>query len=95
LHTAALAGGFMLGLRLLQDYLVTPRVLGGAVGLSPLFTLVSVSITGILLGSFYVLLSIPLASLVVTIVDVVVRGVEPTEVEVPTVLFPAGDTESS
>ena len=46
-----------------------------------------------LFGSFYVLLSVPLASLVVTIVDVVVRGVDPSEVDVPAVLFPAKDPE--
>ncbi len=92
-HTAALAGGALLLIRLLEDYAVTPRVLGGAVGLSPLLTLVSVSVTGVLFGSFYVLLSIPLAALVATIVDVTVRGIDPAEVDVPTVLFPAQDTE--
>ncbi len=92
-HVAALAGGCLLGLRLLQDYLVSPRVLGGAVGLPPLVVLVSVSSVTILFGSFYVLLSVPLASLVVTIVDVVVRGVDPSEVDVPAVLFPAKDPE--
>ncbi|HZP72180.1 MAG TPA: AI-2E family transporter [Gaiellaceae bacterium] len=92
-HTAALAGIALLAIRLVEDYLVTPRVLGGAVGLPPLLTLVSVSVTGVLLGSFYVLLSIPLAALVATIVDVVVRGIDPAEVEVPTVLFPAQDAE--
>ena len=34
-HTAVLAGSALLVIRLLEDYLVTPRVLGGAVGLSP------------------------------------------------------------
>jgi len=92
-HTAVIAGAMLLGLRVLQDYLVTPRVLGGAVGVSPLIVLVSVFATGILLGGFYVLLAIPLASLIVTVVDVVVRGVDPAEEEVPTVLFPVGDAE--
>ncbi len=76
---------------MIEDYLVTPRVLGGAVGLSPLLTLISVSVTGVLLGGFYVLLSIPIASLVATIVDVTVRGIDPTDVEVPTVIFPSQD----
>jgi predicted PurR-regulated permease PerM len=93
-HVAALAGGSLLALRVLQDYLVSPRVLGGAVGLPPLVVLVSVSIVGILLGSFYVLLSVPIASLAVTIVDVVVRGVDPAEAEVPAVLFTPKETES-
>jgi predicted PurR-regulated permease PerM len=90
-HVAAFAGGALLAIRLVEDYLVTPRVLGGAVGLPPLLTLVSVAVIGVLLGGFYVLLSIPLASLVVTIVDVTIRGVDPAAVEMPTVLLPAGD----
>ena len=92
-HVAALAGGLLLGLRLCQDYLISPRILGGAVGLPPLVVLISVSVVGILLGSFYVLLSVPIAALVVTVVDVVVRGVDPAEAEVPTVLFSAREPE--
>jgi predicted PurR-regulated permease PerM len=92
-HTAALAGGALLIVRVVQDYVVNPRVLGGAVGLSPLLVLIAVSIVGVLLGPFYVLISVPLASLLVTVMDVVVRGVEPAEAEVPTVLFSAKDAE--
>jgi predicted PurR-regulated permease PerM len=91
-HIALFAAIALLAIRLLEDYLVIPRVLGGAVGLSPLLTIVSVSVTGILLGGFYVLLAIPIASLVATIVDVTIRGVDPAEVDIPTVLFPAQDT---
>ena len=91
-HVAALAGGGLLAIRLVEDYAVTPRVLGGSVGLPPLLTLVSVSVIGILIGGFYVLLSIPLASIVATVVDVAVRDVDPAEVETPTVLFPAQDS---
>jgi predicted PurR-regulated permease PerM len=87
-HTAVLAGAAMLGLRLLQDYLVNPRVLGGAVGLPPLLTMVAASATALLLGSFYVLLAIPITSLIVTVLDVTVRGVEPADVQVPTMLLP-------
>lgn len=39
------------------------------------------------------LLSVPIAALVVTIVDVTVRGVDPAEEEVPPVLLPARDPE--
>jgi predicted PurR-regulated permease PerM len=92
-HTAALAGGALLIVRVIQDYVVNPRVLGGAVGLSPLLVLIAVSIVGVVLGPFYVLISVPLASLLVTVMDVVVRGVEPAEEEVPTVLFSAKDAE--
>jgi predicted PurR-regulated permease PerM len=91
-HTALLAGGALLAIRLLEDYMVTPRVLGGAVGLSPLLTLVSVSVVGVLLGGFYVLLSVPIASLLATIVDVTLRGIDPADVEIPTVIFPSQDT---
>jgi predicted PurR-regulated permease PerM len=90
-HTAVLAGAALLVIRLTEDYLVTPRVLGGAVGLSPLLTLIAVSVTGVLLGGFYVLLSVPIAAVVATVVDVSLRGVDPAEVEVPTVIFPSQD----
>jgi predicted PurR-regulated permease PerM len=86
-HTAVYAGAALLGIRVAQDYIINPRVMGGVVGISPLIVLISVSVVGILFGGFYVLLSVPLASLVVTIIDVAVRGVEPGDEEVPTVLF--------
>jgi len=88
-HVAVFAGAALLAIRLVEDYVVTPRVLGGAAGLPPLLTLVSVSVVGVLLGGVYVLLSIPIASLVATIVDVTVRGIDPADVEPPTVIFPA------
>ena len=94
-HTAVFAGAALLLIRVLEDYLVTPRVLGGAVGLSPLLTLVAVSATGVLFGGFYVLLAVPIASLVATVLDVAVRGVEPTEVEIPTVIFTSQQDQSS
>jgi len=86
-HTAVYAGAALLAIRVAQDYVINPRVLGGVVGISPLIVLVSVSIVGILFGGYYVVLSVPLASLVVTIIDVALRGVEPAEEEIPTVLF--------
>jgi predicted PurR-regulated permease PerM len=86
-HTAVYAGAALLAIRVAQDYVINPRVMGGVVGISPLIVLVSVSIVGILFGGFYVLLSVPLASLVVTIIDVAVRGMEPADEDVPTVLF--------
>jgi predicted PurR-regulated permease PerM len=94
-HTAVLAGGALLVVRLLQDYIINPRVLGGVVGLSPLIVLVAVSITGVVFGPFYVLIAVPLASLLVTVMDVLFRGVEPADEDVPTVLFPAKETETS
>jgi predicted PurR-regulated permease PerM len=91
-HMALFAGLIVLGLRQFEDYVVVPKVLGHAVGLSPLVVLVSVTAVGILLGGFYVLLAIPIAAVLATLLDVVVRDVDPAEEEVPGVLFAgAGD----
>ena len=91
---ALAAGLIVLGVRLLEDYLVVPRVLGHAVGLSPLVVLVSVTAVGILLGGFYVLLAISIAAVLATLVDVVLRDVDPADQEVPTVLFPGAKEEA-
>jgi predicted PurR-regulated permease PerM len=87
-HTALFAGLIVLAVRQFEDYIVIPRVLGHAVGLSPLLVLVSVTSIGILLGAFYVLIAIPITAVLATLLDVVVRDVDPAEQEVPTVLFP-------
>jgi predicted PurR-regulated permease PerM len=92
-QTAAFAGLAVLLVRMFEDYIVVPRVLGHAVGLSPLIVLISVTALGLLLGGIYVLLAIPLAAVLATLVDVIVLNKEPTEEEVPTVLFPAKDAE--
>jgi predicted PurR-regulated permease PerM len=92
-HVALAAGLAVLVVRLLEDYLVLPRVLGHAVGLSPLLVLVSVFASAILFGGFAVLLAIPIAAVAATLVDVVVRGKDPAEEDTPTVLFSAQDTE--
>jgi predicted PurR-regulated permease PerM len=90
-QTAAKAGGVLLAIRVVQDYVINPRVMGGIVGLSPLIVMSSAIAVTTLFGPFYVLLSIPIISLLVTIVDVAARGVDPAEADVPTVLFPAGE----
>lgn len=82
------AGIAVLVLRQLEDYVIVPRVMGHAVGLSPLVVLVSVVGIGYLLGAVYVLIAIPIASVAATLVDVVVRGRDPAEEDAPTVLFP-------
>jgi putative heme transporter len=79
---------------MLEDYVVVPKVLGHAVGLSPLVVLVSVTALGLLLGGIYVLLAIPVAAIVGTLVDVVVRNRDPADEEVPKVLFPGQDRET-
>ena len=93
-HVALGAGIAVLFVRLLEDYLVLPKVLGEATGLSPLVVLFSVSAVTILFGGFAVLFAVPLAAVIATVVDVVVRGHDPAEEEVPTVLFPAKDAEA-
>jgi predicted PurR-regulated permease PerM len=91
---AIAAGVIVLVVRVLEDYLVIPRVLGDAVGLSPLLVLVSVAASALLFGEFAVLLAIPLAAVVATLFDVIVRDRDPAEEDVPTVLFPAQDVEN-
>ena len=94
-QTALAAGIAVLVVRLLEDYLVIPRVLGDAVGLTPLVVLVAVTSCGLLFGGFAVILAIPLAAVVATVIDVVVRDKDPAEEDVPTVIFPAKDAESA
>ena len=84
----------VLGLRLLQDYVINPRVLGHAVGLSPLIVLVTVTTVGLLFGGAYVLLATPLAAILATLVDVIVLDKDPGEEEVPALIFPAKDAET-
>ena len=93
-HVAVAAGICVLVVRLIEDYLIVPRVLGDAVGLSPLLVLVSVTAVGILFGGFAVVLAVPVVAVLVTVLDVVVRDVDPAEEDVPTVLFPAKDAET-
>jgi predicted PurR-regulated permease PerM len=94
-QTAVLTAVAVYGLRLLQDYVINPRVLGHAVGLSPLIVLVTVSIVAILFGPFYVMLSVPLAAVFATLVDVIVRDRNPAKEPVPAVIFPAKEREVS
>lgn len=93
-HTALAAGLCVLGVRLAEDYLIVPRVLGDAVGLSPLLVLVSVTAVGILFGGFAVILAVPIAAVLVTLLDVIVLDKDPAKEDAPTVLFPAKDLES-
>jgi predicted PurR-regulated permease PerM len=88
------AGLIVLVVRLLEDYIVIPRVLGDAVGLSPLLVLFSITSTALLFGEFAVLLAIPIAAVLATLVDVVVRGKDPADEDVPAVIFSARDTET-
>jgi predicted PurR-regulated permease PerM len=92
-QTAAGAAIAVFGLRLMQDYVIGPRVLGHAVGLSPMVVLVTVSTVGLLFGGFYVLLATPLAAVLATLLDVIVLDRDPAEEEVPAVIFSSSDSE--
>jgi predicted PurR-regulated permease PerM len=85
--TALGAGLAVLILRQLQDYVIAPRVMGHAVGLSPLVVIVAVVSIGYLLGPVYVLIATPITAVVATLVDVIVRGRDPAEEDAPAVLF--------
>lgn len=83
---AALAAVAVYGLRLFQDYVINPRVMGQAVGLAPLVVLVTVSAVGLALGPAIVPLATPFAAVVATLIDVFVRGRDPAQEKVPTIL---------
>jgi predicted PurR-regulated permease PerM len=72
LHTAALSLLVLVGVREFQSYVVNPHLMGRSVGLSPLVTLVSVSVVSILFGGFAVVLAVPFTSAVATLIDVFV-----------------------
>jgi predicted PurR-regulated permease PerM len=67
----------LVGVREFQSYVVNPHLMGRSVGLSPLVTLVSVSVVGVLFGPFAVILAIPVTSAVATLIDVLVLDHEP------------------
>jgi predicted PurR-regulated permease PerM len=72
LHTAVLSLVVLVGVREFQSYVVNPHLMGRSVGLSPLVTLVSVSVVSILFGGFAVVLAVPFTSAVATLIDVFV-----------------------
>jgi hypothetical protein len=52
-----------------------------------------VTAVALLFGEFTVLLAIPLAAVIATLVEVIVLNKNPAEEEVPTVIFAAKDAE--
>jgi predicted PurR-regulated permease PerM len=91
---AVLAAVCVLGVRLVEDYVVMPKVLGGAVGLSPLLVLVSVTSIGILFSGWAVLFAVPIAAVGVTLFDVILRDLDPAEEEPPAVIFSPKEAET-
>jgi predicted PurR-regulated permease PerM len=76
LHVAAISLLWLVVVREIQNYVVNPRI-GQTVGLSPLVTLLSVAVVGVLFGGLAVILAVPFTSAVATLVDVLVLGHEP------------------
>ena len=83
LHVAGLAIIVLIAVREFQSYVINPRLMGGSVGLSPLVTLVTVSVVGLLFGAFAVILAIPAVSAAATLIDVLVLGHEPPSAPLP------------
>jgi putative permease len=77
LHVVVLSLLWLYAVRLFQDYVVNPHLALNTVGLSPLVTLLSVSVVGILFGPFAVILAVPVTAAVGTLIDVLVLGHEP------------------
>jgi predicted PurR-regulated permease PerM len=84
---ALTAGIVVLVVRLFEDYVVIPRVMGHVTGLSPLLVLVGVTAIGLLFGGFFVLLATPFLAVLATLLDVIVRDRDPAKEDVPSVLF--------
>jgi predicted PurR-regulated permease PerM len=77
LHVVGLALLVLVVVREVQSYVVNPHLMGHSVGLSPMVTLVSVSVVGVVFGGFAVVLAIPVTSAVATLIDVLVLDHEP------------------
>jgi predicted PurR-regulated permease PerM len=76
-HVTVLAIVVLVAVREFQSYVINPHVMGRSVGLSPLVTLVTVSVVGILFGALAVVLAIPAVSAAATVIDVIVLGHDP------------------
>ena len=95
LHVTALALLVLVAVREFQSYVINPHLMGRSVGLSPLVTLVTVSVVGLIFGAFAVILAIPAASAAATLVDVLVFGHEPPAKPPPRKLRLGRGTSSS
>jgi predicted PurR-regulated permease PerM len=80
LHVAGLSLLWLVVVREFQNYVVNPRI-GRTVGLSPLVTLLCVSVVGVLFGGLAVILAVPFTSAVATLIDVLVLDHEPPPAE--------------
>ena len=85
-QTALAAAGVVYGLRVVQDYVINPRLFGRAVDLPALAVLLAVSAVALLLGPFWVPLAIPITAVLSTLADILVRDIDPADEPVPAVL---------
>src|SRR5256885_2040651 len=84
---AAAAGGIVFAVRMIEDYVVIPRVLGHAIGLLFFVVLVFVSSIKILFNNFYILLTIPITTIITTLINIIIHNINPTAQNIPTILF--------
>jgi predicted PurR-regulated permease PerM len=76
-HVALLGLLVLVAVREFQSYVINPHLMGRSVGLSPMVTLVSVSVVGLIFGPFAVVLAVPVTSAVATLIDVFVLDHDP------------------
>jgi len=93
-HVTVLAVVVLVAVREFQSYVINPHVMGRSVGLSPLVTLVTVSVVGLLFGALAVVLAIPAASAAETLIDVLVFGHDPPPTPPPRRLLPQRKSSS-
>ncbi len=73
-HVAVLGLVVVVGVREFQSYVINPHMAHHTVGLSPLVTLTSVSVVGLIFGPIAVVLAIPVTAAAATLIDVLVLG---------------------
>jgi predicted PurR-regulated permease PerM len=91
-QTAIAAAAVVYGLRVVQDYVINPRLFGRAVDLPALAVLLAVSAVALLLGPLWVPLAIPITAVLSTLADILVRDIDPADEPVPAVLVRTDDT---
>lgn len=53
----------------LEGFIITPKIMGSSIGISPLLVILSILVFGNLFGVFGVLLAIPVAAVLMTVID--------------------------
>lgn len=71
------------GVQQMENYILVPRIMGGALGVNPVTTLLAIAAFGTLLGLPGAVLAIPLAALVQMVLDRVLLDPRAFEPEVP------------